>query len=143
MPPSKSNTNAISDSEDGDGNSLINEEISSWESPDSSGSDIESKSDSQSDMEPRQPEDIRCRTWVTPKIVQFPDPCAGRAVGRDSSSYGAYAAVLGNDLHSNPYHPFASKLDWEVAQWAKLRGPSSTSFADLLKIDGVWLRDAG
>ncbi len=35
------------------------------------------------------------------------------------------------------YAPFASKLDWETARWAKLRGPGSTAFTDLLRIDGV------
>ncbi|KAJ7915699.1 hypothetical protein B0H13DRAFT_1584014, partial [Mycena leptocephala] len=33
--------------------------------------------------------------------------------------------------------PFTSKLEWELAQWAKLRGPGSTVFTDLLKISGV------
>ncbi|KAG2053153.1 hypothetical protein BDR06DRAFT_914253 [Suillus hirtellus] len=28
-------------------------------------------------------------------------------------------------------------MDWEVAQWAKLRGPGSTAFTDLLMIEGV------
>ncbi|KAG1771513.1 hypothetical protein EDD22DRAFT_947948 [Suillus occidentalis] len=37
----------------------------------------------------------------------------------------------------NPYSPFSSQMDWEIAQWAKLRGPSSTAFSDLLSIDGV------
>ncbi|KIL59617.1 hypothetical protein M378DRAFT_14733 [Amanita muscaria Koide BX008] len=38
---------------------------------------------------------------------------------------------------SNPYTPFTSKLDWEIAKWAKLRGPSSTAFTELMAIDGV------
>ncbi|KAG0692011.1 hypothetical protein DFH29DRAFT_883251 [Suillus ampliporus] len=37
----------------------------------------------------------------------------------------------------NPYYPFASKIEWEVARWAKLHGASSTAFSDLLSIDGV------
>ncbi|KAG1722754.1 hypothetical protein EDB19DRAFT_1898159 [Suillus lakei] len=28
-------------------------------------------------------------------------------------------------------------MDWEIAQWAKLRGPTSTAFSDLLSIGGV------
>jgi hypothetical protein len=28
-------------------------------------------------------------------------------------------------------------MDWKVAHWAKLRGPGSTAFSDLLNIDGV------
>ncbi|KAG1874323.1 hypothetical protein F4604DRAFT_1880851 [Suillus subluteus] len=37
----------------------------------------------------------------------------------------------------NPYSPFSSRMDWEIAQWAKLRGPSSTAFSDLLSIKGI------
>ena len=42
--------------------------------------------------------------------------------------------VYGDD---NIYAPFASKLDWEVARWAKLRGPGSTATTELLGIDEV------
>ncbi|KAJ3553227.1 hypothetical protein NP233_g12696 [Leucocoprinus birnbaumii] len=38
---------------------------------------------------------------------------------------------------SNPYAPFNSKLDWEVAQWAKLHGPGATALTKLLAVDGV------
>ncbi|KAI8971258.1 hypothetical protein BD414DRAFT_518074 [Trametes punicea] len=37
----------------------------------------------------------------------------------------------------NPYHPFNSRFEWEVARWAKLRGSGSTAFLDLLAITGV------
>ncbi|KAJ7862154.1 hypothetical protein B0H14DRAFT_2349685, partial [Mycena olivaceomarginata] len=33
--------------------------------------------------------------------------------------------------------PFSSQVDWEVAKWAKLRGSTSTTFTDLLAIEGV------
>ncbi|KAH6906003.1 hypothetical protein BKA70DRAFT_1498918 [Coprinopsis sp. MPI-PUGE-AT-0042] len=33
--------------------------------------------------------------------------------------------------------PFVSKMDWEIAKWAKLRGPGSTAFSELLQIEGV------
>ncbi|THU78566.1 hypothetical protein K435DRAFT_824095 [Dendrothele bispora CBS 962.96] len=33
--------------------------------------------------------------------------------------------------------PFNSRMDWEIAQWAKMRGTGSTAFSDLLAIDGV------
>ncbi|KAJ3553348.1 hypothetical protein NP233_g12667 [Leucocoprinus birnbaumii] len=36
----------------------------------------------------------------------------------------------------NDHYP-RSKFDWEIAQWAKLRGPSSTAFSELLAIDGI------
>ncbi|KAF8977848.1 hypothetical protein BDQ17DRAFT_1394870 [Cyathus striatus] len=38
---------------------------------------------------------------------------------------------------SNSWALFTSKLDWEVAKWAKCRGPSSTAFSELLSIDGL------
>lgn len=142
LPLMSPRTDAIEDAEDSDSDSSINEGISSLESPILSSSDIDSESDPQSDMEPDQPppplpEDVHHRTWVTPKIVKFPNPRVGQPIGQTSSSYSTYAATLGNNSSSSPYYLFASKIDWEVAQWAKLRGPSSTSFADLLKIDGV------
>ncbi|RDX41450.1 hypothetical protein OH76DRAFT_1459168 [Lentinus brumalis] len=37
----------------------------------------------------------------------------------------------------NPYAPFASRLDWQLAQWAKLRGTGSTAFTELLAIEEV------
>ncbi|KAJ3990986.1 hypothetical protein F5050DRAFT_1802251 [Lentinula boryana] len=36
----------------------------------------------------------------------------------------------------NIWAPFVSKMDWELAHWAKLRGAGSTAFSDLLAIDG-------
>ncbi|KAG2081953.1 hypothetical protein BD769DRAFT_1633506 [Suillus cothurnatus] len=49
-----------------------------------------------------------------------------------------YGAQLVDDKNDeNLYYPFASKIEWEVARWAKLRGSSSTAFSDLLSIDGV------
>jgi hypothetical protein len=40
-------------------------------------------------------------------------------------------------IHDNPYAPFASQIDWEVAQWAKLHGPGSGAVSELLGIAGV------
>jgi hypothetical protein len=37
----------------------------------------------------------------------------------------------------NCYAPFCSKIDWEIAQWAKTHGPSSTAVTELLAIDKV------
>ncbi|KAI0733010.1 hypothetical protein BC629DRAFT_1586009 [Irpex lacteus] len=49
------------------------------------------------------------------------------------------AALKGSCMldDENPYAPFASKLDWEVAKWAKLRGPSATAFTELLGIEKI------
>ena len=35
------------------------------------------------------------------------------------------------------WFPFRSQCDWEVARWAKMRGPSSTAVTELLAIPGV------
>ncbi|KAG2047073.1 hypothetical protein BDR06DRAFT_985326 [Suillus hirtellus] len=37
----------------------------------------------------------------------------------------------------NIYAPFTSKLDWEMARWAKLQGSSSTAFSELVSIEGL------
>ena len=36
-----------------------------------------------------------------------------------------------------PYAPFQSQMDWEIARWAKLRGPGSTAVSELFGIPGV------
>ncbi|KIY60598.1 hypothetical protein CYLTODRAFT_427819, partial [Cylindrobasidium torrendii FP15055 ss-10] len=41
------------------------------------------------------------------------------------------------DLGGSLYHPFASKLDWDVAQWMVSEGIGHGSFNRLLEIDGV------
>ena len=48
----------------------------------------------------------------------------------------SYELEIAQD-ETNPYAPFASQLDWEIAKWAKLRGPGSTAFGELMTIPGV------
>jgi hypothetical protein len=72
--------------------------------------------------------------------VPYPDPHAGRSILHGSVDHGAnvaYGTHLAND--KNPYHPFNSRIEWEVARWAKLCRATSTAFLDLLLIDGVSL----
>jgi hypothetical protein len=73
-----------------------------------------------------------------PVIEKYPDRRAGAPVSHDrmASRNESYAKSVNNNVH-NPWAPFSSQTDWEVAQWAKLRGPGSTAMSDLLKIDGV------
>ncbi|TFY59335.1 hypothetical protein EVJ58_g5848 [Rhodofomes roseus] len=52
------------------------------------------------------------------------------------SGYDSYAEKVDPDA-KNPYAPFASRMDWEIARWAKLRGSGSTAFTDLLAIAEV------
>ncbi|KAJ7181984.1 hypothetical protein C8R46DRAFT_1313743 [Mycena filopes] len=73
-----------------------------------------------------------------PIIDKYPGRLAGRAISvPTASSEETYRSALGDSTHENPYAPFKSKVDWEVAKWAKVRGAGSTAFTDLLNIDGV------
>ncbi|KAH8997704.1 hypothetical protein EDB86DRAFT_2803420 [Lactarius hatsudake] len=38
---------------------------------------------------------------------------------------------------SSVWAPFRSQSDWEIARWAKMRGPTSSAVADILAIPGV------
>jgi len=72
-----------------------------------------------------------------PIIEKFPDDRAGAPIAnkRMDSKNESYFKAINNS--QNPWAPFLSKMDWEVARWAKLRGPGSTAMSDLLKIEGV------
>ncbi|KAF8259650.1 hypothetical protein EI94DRAFT_1773899 [Lactarius quietus] len=48
-----------------------------------------------------------------------------------------YALKISSQSEANIYTPFASALEWEVARWAKIRGPTSTSFSELMVIEGI------
>jgi hypothetical protein len=65
----------------------------------------------------------------------YPDYEAGARVGEKSDTNTGYQHTLRDS--ASVWAPFASKIDWEVARWAKLRGPGSTAFSELLSIEGV------
>ncbi|KAH9846211.1 hypothetical protein C2E23DRAFT_602675 [Lenzites betulinus] len=78
----------------------------------------------------------QARTFVVP----FPGHTAGAPVPHSkptSSTYAQYQHDLDEVNPHNIYAPFTSKMDWEVARWAKLRGAGSTSFDDLTQIEGL------
>ena len=55
--------------------------------------------------------------------------------------YAAYSHALGtDDITINEWAPFSTRMEWELARWAKTRGPSSTALSELLKINGVSLQ---
>ncbi|KAJ7108928.1 hypothetical protein C8R43DRAFT_1091820 [Mycena crocata] len=64
---------------------------------------------------------------------------AGKPIpeSQKQTSEKAYGTALKGGTTSNPYAPFTSKMDWEIARWAKLRGTGSTAFTDLLNVEGV------
>ena len=75
-------------------------------------------------------------------VVRYPSKLAGAPISKAksvTSTNDSYRSQLNpaNADDNNPYAPFASKLDWEIARWAKLRGPGSTAFTDLLAIEEV------
>jgi len=54
------------------------------------------------------------------------------------AGYQRYAGGLSAEENGpTEWAPFSTRRDWEVARWAKLRGPSSTALSELLEIDGV------
>lgn len=75
-------------------------------------------------------------------ITEYPGEKAGAPIrtafsGAAATGYHQYGDQLRGSNAGNIWAPFASKMDWEVAQWAKSRGPGSTAFTELLGINGV------
>ena len=78
-----------------------------------------------------------------PFIVQFPG-LAGTPTATTQSGHARYAELVNEGQESpNIYTPFSSRLEWDIVCWAKLRGPSSTSFTELVSIPGVHSLDGG
>ncbi|KAF9037189.1 hypothetical protein BJ165DRAFT_1353838 [Panaeolus papilionaceus] len=76
---------------------------------------------------------------VKPTVVlryseKYPQSRAGQPIQRVASTDTQYKSAVGGE---NPWAPFTSRLDWEVARWAKLRGQGSTAFSELLSIEGM------
>ena len=71
------------------------------------------------------------------EVEPFPSPMAGMPIPdsvRGGFGFGTHAHNLSSD---GEYGPFRSKLDWGIARWAKLHGPSSVAISKLLEIKGV------
>jgi len=75
----------------------------------------------------------------SPRIIRYssryPQSRVGAVVSSVRHTDMQYSTTLGSD--TNPWAPFTSEIDWKVARWAKLRGPGSTAFSELLAIEGV------
>lgn len=67
--------------------------------------------------------------------ISYPEKHAGKPIGTTSTKDHEYQCSLG--ASDSNFSPFVSKMDWEIARWAKLRGPGSTTFSELLQIEGV------
>jgi len=74
-------------------------------------------------------------------IETFPSQYGDAGVAMERGNGSLYQKYNNNCLEDHPednmYLPFKSKLDWDFAQWAKLRGPGTTVINELLNIDGV------
>lgn len=71
-----------------------------------------------------------------PFTVRFPRDSAGAVHARgDRDQNALYFSAVGEA--DNPYAPFCSKMEWDIARWSKLRGPSSTALTELMAIEGV------
>ncbi|KAH9020914.1 hypothetical protein EDB84DRAFT_1441645 [Lactarius hengduanensis] len=68
-----------------------------------------------------------------PFVDKFPGIAGCSHTVNDNADMDA-APALGTN---NPFAPFSSKMEWEIARWAKLRGPGSTAFNELMSIEGV------
>jgi len=77
--------------------------------------------------------------YKPPFVERYPHASAGAphflAIDR-GNDHEEYAKKIGT---SNPWAPFESEIDWKLAKWAKMRGPSSTALTELLDIPGVRL----
>lgn len=60
---------------------------------------------------------------------------AGRILREEEGTFKRWAREHGDP--NNPYHPFKSKLEWDIARWAKLEGPGASSFDRLMAFDSV------
>jgi len=70
-----------------------------------------------------------------PYVVQFGGKAGTVYEQGAEDANDQYLSSIGDG--NNLYAPFTSKLEWEIAKWAKLRGPSSTAFTELMAIEGV------
>jgi hypothetical protein len=71
-------------------------------------------------------------------INHFPHGSPGTPVPgahQGSSMYHSSQELFGVSC----WAPFRSQCDWELARWAKMRGPSSSAVEELLAIPGVCL----
>ncbi|KAJ3525552.1 hypothetical protein NMY22_g10528 [Coprinellus aureogranulatus] len=70
-----------------------------------------------------------------PYSTMYPSKKPGQPLEFRDTTDARYSKAV--DSISGLWAPFNSRMDWEIAKWAKLRGPGSTAFSDLLAIPGV------
>lgn len=85
------------------------------------------------DPPPPVPATSRTEPEVPVDIDVFPG--AGNVIREDTPIMHRWAKRHGHV--DNPYHPFKSKVDWEIGRWAKQEGPGASALDRLLKFDSV------
>ncbi|KAF5377714.1 hypothetical protein D9757_009398 [Collybiopsis confluens] len=77
-------------------------------------------------------DDTESRTWKW-------HPTAGKPYGRRPDIHQRWEALFASSSpdSSEPYHPFSSRLEWELSQWAIKEQINHSSFDRLLKIPQV------
>jgi hypothetical protein len=71
-------------------------------------------------------------------VDKFPTGSPGApipGIPRGSHAYQSHQVMPEDSV----WAPFRSQRDWEVARWAKMRGPTSTAMTELLAIPEVWV----
>jgi hypothetical protein len=71
-------------------------------------------------------------------VDKFPFGSPGMPIPDKPHGFSAYESWKAASIDS-PWAPFCSELDWNVARWVKMRGPTSTATTELLAIPGVRL----
>jgi uncharacterized C2H2 Zn-finger protein len=95
----------------------------------------------QGDMELPLPREVRFAAEELlrrkPFVESFPSDIVGTPVPNKRSAHWQERYKDNIPQSHGEWAPFSSRMDWEVARWAKLRGPGSTAFSELLAIEGV------
>ena len=81
---------------------------------------------------------LQRETWGDAHIEVYPGKRAGAIHSEGIPTMKEFENTLGGPS-PNLFAPFNSQTDWELAKWAKLRGPGSTAFTELMGITDVRL----
>ncbi|KAF8327524.1 hypothetical protein F5887DRAFT_898668 [Amanita rubescens] len=71
------------------------------------------------------------------EVKHFPGDKAGMPIDQSAKGQSGFTAYQSRLSSSSGYTPFTSKVDWEVACWAKLHKISMAAVTELLQIEGV------
>lgn len=136
------------DSDDDDGNQDLTSRSEAETPPSPTRSMMHTCKPGRTTQAPRSDRNLSVHQNNSSQPPSNPDPArfvvkflgAGEVLEMQPSQVGyqQYASCLGTEENEpTEWAPFSTRREWEVARWAKLRGPSSTALSELLRIDGV------